>query len=92
MWQQLRREQPGLVPPRALAGIASLERMLLEFPASNPQVRIEQLEEALLCVVTSSSRVGQDGTTSRNVSVRIIIVSHAWVRTSRDCDSSPMAP
>ena len=48
VWQHLRREQPGLVPPRALAGIASLERMLLQFPASNPQVRKEQVEEALL--------------------------------------------
>lgn len=38
VWQKLRGEQPGLIPPRSLVGIATLERMLLEFPSSNPQV------------------------------------------------------
>ena len=37
-WQRLRAVQPGLVPPRALAGVAAIERMLHEFPLDNPQV------------------------------------------------------
>lgn len=38
VWQFLRKEQPGILPFRSLAGINSLERMLIAFPSSDPQV------------------------------------------------------
>ena len=40
-WQRLRDLQPGLVPPRALAGVAAIKRMLRDFPLDNPQVNKE---------------------------------------------------
>ena len=40
-WRRLRALQPGLVPPRALAGVAAIERMLRDFPLDNPQVTLE---------------------------------------------------
>jgi len=43
-WQRLRDLQLGLVPPRALAGVAAIERMLRDFPLTNPQVTINSLD------------------------------------------------